>query len=138
MVLGLLTAPSTTVRALPAAPRLLARAAAPAAGIAAGAIAGTARAGVRSVDGAVRLARVARTVLPGSAAQWRAGARAHLALRPADPDQPPDRTRRLARRLAEEVSEHPDVLFAYWDDGLDRLVVAGCEDMVGDDVIEYA
>ncbi|MER6530166.1 cation-translocating P-type ATPase [Streptomyces sp. NPDC001508] len=138
MVLGLLTAPSAAVRALPTAPWLLAQVAAPAAGIAAGAIAGTARAGVRGVDGAVRVARVARTALPGSAAQWRAGARAHLALRPADPEQSAERTRRAARRLAEEVGRHPDVLLAYWDDGLGHLVVTGTEDAVGDDVVEHA
>ncbi|WP_256642557.1 hypothetical protein, partial [Streptomyces murinus] len=92
---GLFTVPRATLRLLPAAPRLLARAAAPTVGVAAGAAAGTARAGVRGVDAALRVARVARNTLPGSDDHWRSGTRAHLALRPATPEpatgaQPPE------------------------------------------------
>ncbi|MET8244188.1 cation-translocating P-type ATPase [Streptomyces sp. NPDC005202] len=139
MVLGLLTGPSAAAR-LAAAPRLLARAAAPAVGVAAGAVAGTARAGVRSADAAVRVARVARNALPGAGSHWRAGARAHLALRPAEPEQ----VRRaggiehLARRVAEALAERPDVVFAYWDEGLARLVVNATEEEATDRVVEHA
>lgn len=90
-MLALLTAPSAAVRLLPKAPALLAqasaRAAAPAIGAAAGALAGTARAGVRGADSAARVVRVARNALPGARGHWRSGARAHLALRAADPEQ---------------------------------------------------
>ncbi|MGW4568694.1 hypothetical protein ACWEN3_42225 [Streptomyces sp. NPDC004561] len=79
----LLTVPTAAARLLPAAPRLIGRAAVPAVGLAAGAAAGTVRAGVRGADAAVRVARVARNVLPGDD-HWRSGARAHLALRPVE------------------------------------------------------
>ncbi|WP_186785389.1 hypothetical protein, partial [Streptomyces misionensis] len=84
---GLFTVPRATLRLLPAAPRLLARASAPAVGVAAGAAAGTARAGVRGMDTAVRVARVARGALPGGGDHWRSGTRSHLALRPLPPEQ---------------------------------------------------
>ncbi|GAT80085.1 transport ATPase [Streptomyces sp. F-3] len=133
MALGLLTAPS-------AAADRLARAAAPVVGAAAGAVAGTARAGVRGVDAAVRVARVAGNALPGASPHWRSGTRAHLALRPADPD----RVRRaggmehLARHLATALAERPDVLFAYWDQGLARLVVTVAEEEAADRVVDHA
>ncbi|MEU5494734.1 cation-translocating P-type ATPase [Streptomyces griseofuscus] len=253
------TVPRATLRLLPAAPRLLARAAAPTVGVAAGAAAGTARAGVRGVDAALRVARVARNSLPGSDDHWRSGTRAHLALRPATPEsatgtqppppepspggttappapgsaagargaqpppsepspggatappapgsaagapgaQPPpsepspggttpppppesatgptgappppapDRsadathpapepsatappppepppspepprpnpTPHIGRRIARILAERPDVLFAYWDDGLARLVVSVTEEEATDYVVEHA
>ncbi|MFG2602202.1 HAD-IC family P-type ATPase [Streptomyces sp. NPDC048514] len=140
MVPGLLTVPSVAARLLPAAPRLLARAAAPAMGMAAGAAAGTARAGVRGADAAVRVARVARSTLPGGGAHWRAGARAHLALRPVEHDgaRRAGGTAQLARRVAEALAERPDVLVAYWDEGLARLVVTAVEEEAADRVLEHA
>ncbi|MFH9675042.1 HAD-IC family P-type ATPase [Streptomyces sp. NPDC017405] len=134
-----LTAPPAA-RLLPAAPRLLARAAAPAAGLAAGAAAGTARAGVRGADTAVRVARVARHALPGAGVHWRSGARAHLALRPAEPDgtRHADGIAHLARRVAEALQEHPDVLVAYWDQGLARLVVTATGQEAADRVLDHA
>ncbi|MER6027199.1 cation-translocating P-type ATPase [Streptomyces sp. NPDC001851] len=134
-MLGVLAAPSAAVRLLPAAPRLLARAAAPAVGMAAGAAAGTARAGVRGADAAVRAARVARNALPGDD-HWRAGARAHLALRPLD--RGAGGTAHLARRMAETLAERPDVLVAYWDQGLARLVVTATGEEAADRVVEHA
>ncbi|MEU2713292.1 cation-translocating P-type ATPase [Streptomyces sp. NPDC007205] len=136
MVLGLLAAPSAAVRLLPAAPRVLARAAAPAVGMAAGAAAGTARAGVRGADAAVRVARVARNALPGADDHWRAGARAHLALRPLE--QGAGGTAHLARRMAETLAERPEVLVAYWDQGLARLVVTATGEEAVDRVVEHA
>lgn len=140
MVLGLLTAPSAAARLLPAAPELLARAAAPAIGAAAGALAGTARAGVRGADTAARVVRVARNALPGAHGHWRSGTRAHLTLRTAEPE----RVRRaggrdhLARRVAVALAERPDVLFAYWDEGLARLVVTATEDEAAERVVDHA
>ncbi|MGV9964947.1 HAD-IC family P-type ATPase [Streptomyces olivaceus] len=123
-----------------AGPRLLARGTAPAVGAAAGAVAGTARAGVRGADFAARAARVARAALPGGSREWRAGSRAHLALRPVSGDEArlAGGTEHLARRVAAELAEHPDVLLAYWDTGLARLVVTATEDALTDRVVERA
>ena len=141
MVLELLTRPvSAAVGIVSAGPRLLARGAAPAVGVAAGAAAGTARAGVRSADAAVRVVRVARNAVPLAPHPWRAGSRAHLALRPAAPD----RVRRAggmghaARRVAKALAERPDVALAYWDGGLQRLVVTASEEALTDRVVEKA
>ncbi|MFI0808755.1 HAD-IC family P-type ATPase [Streptomyces echinatus] len=137
---GLLTVPAAAARLLPAAPRLLARAAAPAVGMAAGAAAGTARAGVRGADAAVRVSRVARNALPGAGDHWRSGARAHLAVRPVEGEQArrAGGTGHLARRVAEALEEHPDVLLAYWDQGLARLVVTATGEEAADRVLEHA
>ncbi|MFF0383447.1 HAD-IC family P-type ATPase [Streptomyces sp. NPDC004286] len=136
MVLNLLTSPSAAARL----PRLLVAAAAPLIGAAAGAAAGTARAGVRGADAAVRVTRVARTALPGGPAHWRAGARLHLPLRTAEPDRVRGAGGRahLARRIAAALADRPDVLLAYWDEGLARLVVTMTEDAVSDRVVDRA
>jgi cation-transporting ATPase I len=140
MALGLPTLPSIAARTLSAAPRLLARAAAPGVGAVAGAAAGAARAGVRSLDTATRMTRAARNALLGSEQQWRSGARAHLALRAASGEQAraAGGLHRLAGHVATALAEHPDVLFAYWDQGLGRLVVAAAEEAVADDVMAHA
>lgn len=141
MGLGLLlTTPSSAGGLVWAGPRLLARGAAPAVGAVAAAVAGTARAGVRSADSVVRVARVARSALPGGTPHWRSGTRAHLALRPSEPE----RARRKggvehpAHRVAAALAEHPDVAFAYWDGGLGRLVVTATEEALTDRVVEKA
>ncbi|HLL36918.1 MAG TPA: cation-translocating P-type ATPase [Streptomyces sp.] len=140
--MGLLTGPVSAVSgALLAGPRLLARGTAPAVGMAAAAAAGTARAGVRGADSAVRVARVARTaVLPGQRRDWRSGRRAHLALRTAATDGKRDarEAAHAARRVAAALMERPDVAYAYWDGGLSRLVVAATEAAVADSVLEKA
>ncbi|MFE7648118.1 cation-translocating P-type ATPase [Streptomyces phaeoluteigriseus] len=144
---GILTRPTAAAAGLVlAGPRLLARGTAPAVGVAAGAVAGTARAGVRAADSAVRLARVTRAALPGTSADWRAGARTHLALReagPRDPGRPDDGAAphtlgHRAGRVAAALAEHPDVALAYWDSGLARLVVVAVEASVSDSVVERA
>ncbi|MFJ9716610.1 HAD-IC family P-type ATPase [Streptomyces sp. NPDC101213] len=85
---GILTRPTAAAAGLVlAGPRLLARGTAPAVGAAAGAVAGTARAGVRAADSALRLTRVARAALPGTSPHWRAGTRTHLSLRVAAPGE---------------------------------------------------
>jgi cation-transporting ATPase I len=142
MVGGLLTRSQTAVTGIVlAGPRLLARGTAPAVGAAAGAVAGTARAGVRGADFAARAARVARAALPGGDTRdWRAGHRAHLALRPAATRkvQRAGGTERVARRVASALAEHPDVLLAYWDTGLARLVVTATEEALTDRVVDRA
>ncbi|MDT0612501.1 cation-translocating P-type ATPase [Streptomyces lancefieldiae] len=138
---GLLTlAQGAVTGPLLAGPRLLARGTAPALGAAAGAVAGTARAGVRGADFAGRAARVARAALPGGTRDWRAGPRAHLALRPAATDavRRAGGTERVARRVAAALAEHPDVVLAYWDAGLARLVVTATEDALTDRVVDRA
>ncbi|MFJ3026800.1 HAD-IC family P-type ATPase [Streptomyces tendae] len=141
MVGGLLTRSQDAVTGLVlAGPRLLARGTAPAVGAAAGAAAGTARAGVRGADFAARAARVARAALPGGSRDWRAGPWAHLALRPvaADEVRRAGGTERVARKVAAALAEHPDVLLAYWDTGLSRLVVTATEDTLTDRVVDHA
>ncbi|MEU6403372.1 cation-translocating P-type ATPase [Streptomyces sp. NPDC046985] len=140
-MLGLLTAPAAAARLVSTAPRSLVRAAAPAVGAAAAAAAGTARAGVRGADTAARVARVVRNALPGTAADhWRSGARAHLALHPADPARAglSGEVAHLAGRVAADLAEHPDVLFAYWNQGLGRLVVMATEEEAADRVTDRA
>ncbi|MET9776912.1 cation-translocating P-type ATPase [Streptomyces sp. NPDC006367] len=141
MATGLLTRSQGAVAGFVlAGPRLVARGTAPAVGLAAGAAAGTARAGVRGADFAARAARVARAALPGGSRQWRAGPRAHLALRPAASEKVrrAGGTARVARRVAAALAEHPDVALAYWDDGLARLVVTATEEEFTDRVVDHA
>ncbi|WP_374114760.1 cation-translocating P-type ATPase [Streptomyces cellostaticus] len=137
MVFSLLTVPSAAARLVPAAPRLLARVAVPVVGAAAGVVAGTARAGVRGADAAVRVGRVAGNALPGGAGRWRAGARQHVALRPAHEEAARQGRECLGRRVADVVAEHPDVLLAYWDEGLARLVVTASEEGLVDRVLDH-
>src|SRR4051812_36282412 len=91
------------------------------AGAVAGAAAGAARnpaQGMTSAHDTTRRPRnVARNAL-GGGRHWRAGHRVHLALRRPDGDVGP-----LARKVAGELLDPPDVLTAYWDEGLARLVV---------------
>ncbi|MFI1422221.1 HAD-IC family P-type ATPase [Streptomyces sp. NPDC020731] len=109
---------------------------APLAGAVAGAAAGAARGtaqGMTSVhDTTRRLGHVARNAL-GGGRHWRAGHRVHLALRHPDGAAAP-----LARKVAAELLDHPDVLTAYWDEGLSRLVVTAVTDAAGDRVTERA
>lgn len=157
---GLTTAAAGLVLA---GPRLLARNTPAAAGAAAGAVAGTARAGVRTADFAARATRAARAALPGAPQDWRAGRRAHMALRAetdadgqrgehgehgeqrsdaeagAGPSSAPPRSTRTehrARRLVTALAEHPDIALAYWDQGLGRLVVTAAEGVATERVVE--
>ncbi|CAL9350692.1 putative cation-transporting ATPase I [Streptomyces sp. enrichment culture] len=102
------------------------------AGAAAGAARGTAQ-GVTSVyDTTRRVRNVARNALTGSR-HWTAGRRVHLALR-----HPAGDTGALARELAAELADHPDVLAAHWDEGLARVVITLAEDAATDRVTERA
>ncbi len=108
----------------------------PLVGAVAGAAAGAARSTAQSVtsvyDTTRRVRNVARNALTGGQ-HWKAGQRLHLALRHSDGE-----AEALAHRLAEELVEHPDVLTAYWDGGLSRLVVTVAEDAATDRVTERA
>jgi cation-transporting ATPase I len=102
------------------------------AGAAAGAARGTAQ-GVTSVyDTTQRVRNVARNALTGGQ-HWKAGQRVHLALRRAEGE-----AGTIARELAGELLDHPDVLTAYWDEGLSRLVITVVEDAATDRVTERA
>ncbi|MFE9773209.1 HAD-IC family P-type ATPase [Streptomyces sp. NPDC005931] len=109
---------------------------APLAGAVAGAAAGAARStaqGMTSVRHTTRRVRhVARNALDGGR-HWRAGHRVHLALRHPGGEAGP-----LARKVAAELLDHPDVLTAYWDEGLSRLVVTLVADAAGDRLTERA
>lgn len=81
---------------------------------------------------AVRVARVARNALVPGDGCWRAGSRIQLPLRPHPAATDVPRPEEAAEKVAAVLLEHPDVLLAYWDGGLSRLVVevAG-QDAVG-------
>ncbi|MEZ3180633.1 cation-translocating P-type ATPase [Streptomyces pimonensis] len=102
------------------------------AGAAADAARGTAQGMTSAHDTTRRLGHVARNALGGDR-HWRAGHRVHLALRHQDGAVAP-----LAREVAAELLDHPDVLSAYWDEGLARLVVTAVTDAAGDRVGERA
>jgi cation-transporting ATPase I len=89
---------------------------------------------------AARAGAVARNALTPNAGYWRSGARLHLPLQP-HPEGPGLDARRVesaAKRVAVDLVEHPDVLAAYWDGGLARLVVQLVENAATDDVVAYA
>ncbi|MEY9939053.1 cation-transporting ATPase I [Streptacidiphilus sp. MAP5-52] len=89
---------------------------------------------------ATRLSTVAHNALTPHVGYWRSGPRLHLPLTP-DPDLGGLDARRLeaaAKHVAVDLAEHPDVLTAYWDGGLGRLVVVLAEDAAGDEVVKHA
>ncbi|MFI9272215.1 cation-translocating P-type ATPase [Kitasatospora sp. NPDC052896] len=84
-------------------------------------------------DTSVRVGRVARNALtPGE--EWRAGERVHLALRPAAGRG----AEAAAKKAARTLMAHPDVVLAYWDSGLSRLVVEAAMDVAIDRVAARA
>ncbi|GAB2878562.1 cation-translocating P-type ATPase [Streptomyces deserti] len=109
---------------------------APLVGAVAGAAAGAARTTAQGVTSAYdttrRVRHVARNAL-GADTHWRAGHRVHVALR-----RPGGDVAALARKVATELLDHPDVLAAYWDEGLSRLVITAVEEAATDRVTERA
>ncbi|AEW97955.1 MULTISPECIES: cation-translocating P-type ATPase [Streptomycetaceae] len=85
---------------------------------------------------AVRVGRVARQALAGPGGPWQAGKRLQFPLRPRP--QVAHALEDRARKVAALLAEHPDVLTAYWDGGLGRLVVQVTEDAVTDRVADRA
>ncbi|OLZ73643.1 ATPase [Streptomyces sp. IMTB 2501] len=84
-----------------------------------------------------RVGRVVRNAATPQVGYWRAGTRMHLALghHPNLETPTAERLEAAAGKVAVELAEHPDVLFAYWDGGLERLVVQTAEDAVGDELV---
>ncbi|GGU82005.1 hypothetical protein GCM10010211_54970 [Streptomyces albospinus] len=72
---------------------------------------------------AVRVTRVARRALTPDDGCWRAGSRLQLPLRPRPGATDVTGLEQAAQKVAAAVQEHPDVLLAYWDAGLSRLVI---------------
>lgn len=87
---------------------------------------------------AVRVGRVVRNAVTPQVGYWRAGSRMHFCLphRPEAEEQRVGRVEDAARKVAAELAEHPDVLSAYWDGGLERLVVQAGEGVVRDVVAD--
>ncbi|MBV9025495.1 MAG: cation-translocating P-type ATPase [Streptomycetaceae bacterium] len=149
MVLRLLTRLSTAGLDLTlAAPTQLARHTVPQAGTAVRTAAGVAATSVRTTaNGAavvsssvVRVGRVARNAMTPGRAYWHAGSRMHLPLRarPGKVAGDVHAVEAAARKVAVALAEHPDVVTAYWDGGLARLVIQLTEDAVIDDVAARA
>ncbi|MCX5316786.1 cation-translocating P-type ATPase [Streptomyces sp. NBC_00154] len=87
---------------------------------------------------ALRVGRAARNAITPQVGYWRAGSRMHLALQhhPDATVRTVERLEATARKVAVELAEHPDVLIAYWDGGLGRLVVQTTEDAVSEQVAD--
>ncbi|MBZ4019808.1 cation-translocating P-type ATPase [Streptomyces purpurogeneiscleroticus] len=91
----------------------------------------------------VHVAHVARNAMPGGMEEWRAGTRVHLALQPSS-DTDDARVRRaggveaVAQKVATALAKRPDVLLAYWDGGLARLVVTASQEAATDRVVKKA
>ncbi|MFF7213057.1 HAD-IC family P-type ATPase [Streptomyces sp. NPDC008238] len=101
-----------------------------------------ARAAVRSAAtasrGAVRLGRAARQAMnPGRC--WVGVRRLHVPLGPRPGSAlAPRQLEAAGRRVAASLARHPEVLAAYWDGGLESLVVQLAEDAVADSVAARA
>ncbi|GGJ69310.1 cation-translocating P-type ATPase [Streptomyces brasiliensis] len=127
------------------APVQVARRGLPAAGDVARLAAGAADAGARAaahgavaVSGtAVRVGRVGLNAMTPGRGYWRAGSRVQLPLRPS-PGVTVRSAEAAARRVAAGLAKRPDVLGAYWDGGLARLVVQMTQDAVTDRVVDQA
>ncbi|MER6302598.1 cation-translocating P-type ATPase [Kitasatospora sp. NPDC001539] len=130
-----------------AVPTAVVRRAVPVARTAAQAASEAAGAGVRTgAHGAAeaiattrRVGRVAVNAAEAGRGYWRAGARLQLPLRPGPGAA--GRARNVeaaARKVAVALARRPDVIAAYWDGGLARLVVQLTEDAVTDRVVGRA
>ncbi|MEU0188089.1 cation-translocating P-type ATPase [Streptomyces sp. NPDC006207] len=97
-----------------------------------------ARAAVRSAvtasHGAVRLGRATQQAVTAGSC-WVGDRRLHVPLR-ARPGVALDRRQveAAAKKVARSLAEHPEVLAAYWDGGLESLVVQLAQDAVADAV----
>ncbi|MFF9510066.1 HAD-IC family P-type ATPase [Streptomyces sp. NPDC014724] len=87
---------------------------------------------------ALRVGRVARNAMTPRTGHWRAGSRMHLALRRQPEAREPtlEQVGTVCEKVAVELAEHPDVLVAYWDSGLERLVVQTTEGAVGEQLVD--
>ncbi|WP_228771794.1 cation-translocating P-type ATPase [Actinokineospora iranica] len=78
--------------------------------------------------------RLVRDALTRRDRRWQTGSLVHVPL--SLPGEPPERAREPIARAVAAVLDHPDVLSAYWDGGLARLVVRVAEDAAGDRVAD--
>ncbi|WP_327259020.1 cation-translocating P-type ATPase [Streptomyces sp. NBC_01240] len=87
---------------------------------------------------ALRVGRVARNAVTPQVGYWRAGSRMHLALRqhPDAHESTVERLEAACEKVAVELAEHPDVLIAYWDGGLGRLVMETTEGAVDEQLVD--
>ncbi|KUL36850.1 ATPase [Streptomyces sp. NRRL F-4489] len=135
--LGLaLGAPAAAARrALPTA-RTLTRLAAGAAGAG---LRGTAHTAAAAATTARLVGHVSRNAAETGKGYWQAGTRVQLPLRPGPGAGGRARSAEAAaRKVAAGLAQRPDVVTAYWDGGLARLVVQMTKDAVADRVIEGA
>ncbi len=86
---------------------------------------GAARAAAAASAAVGTVTRVGRGAISGEPGHWRAGDRWHLPLASAEGSHVRGRAAvaAAARAVAAEVAAHPDVVFAYWDEGLGRIVL---------------
>ncbi|MFE7352905.1 HAD-IC family P-type ATPase [Streptomyces sp. NPDC057543] len=87
---------------------------------------------------ALRVGRVARNAVTPQVGYWHAGSRMHLALRqhPDARESTVERLEAACEKVAVELAEHPDVLTAYWDGGLGRLVMQTTEGAVDEQLVD--
>ncbi|GAA2239839.1 hypothetical protein GCM10010430_21490 [Kitasatospora cystarginea] len=97
----------------------------------------TARGALAVSQTAVRVGRVGLSAMAPGRRYWHAGSRVQLPLRPS-PGATVRSLEAAARRVATGLVQRPDVLAAYWDGGLARLVVQMTQDAVTDRVVERA
>ncbi|MFJ9770543.1 HAD-IC family P-type ATPase [Kitasatospora sp. NPDC101157] len=86
---------------------------------------------------ATRVGRVARSAAETGTGYWHAGSRIQLPLRPRGGGTARN-AEAAARRVALGLARRPDVIAAYWDGGLARLVVQLTQDAATDRVVERA
>ncbi|MFB9907786.1 cation-translocating P-type ATPase [Allokutzneria oryzae] len=89
-------------------------------------------------DAAARVGRISRAAAKAGSPHLRAGSRLYLRLSATPTPRETDASRIAvaARKAALALLEHPDVLLAYWDGGLARLVVQMTEDAVTDEILD--
>ncbi|MGW2371078.1 HAD-IC family P-type ATPase [Kitasatospora sp. NPDC001683] len=132
-----------------AVPVVLARSAVPTARVAARVAASAGRVGARTTvrttvrtatsaaGTAARMGRVARAAAETGTGYWHAGSRIQLPLRPRAAGTARN-VEAAARRVALGLATRPDVIAAYWDGGLARLVVQLTQDAATDRVVQRA
>ncbi|WP_234392742.1 MULTISPECIES: cation-translocating P-type ATPase [Actinomycetes] len=134
--------PAAGVNAALSVPERVVRGASQVAGVAAEAVNLGADAVVTGAGASVRATTCAARVLrdavvsgaEGTEAVWRHGQKLHLGLRP-EPGDDASRFGRVVRKLVREAMARPDVLAAYWDAGLSRMVLTMAEGAASDRLV---
>ncbi|MFD8706809.1 HAD-IC family P-type ATPase [Kitasatospora sp. NPDC059648] len=98
----------------------------------------TVRTATSAAGTATRVGRVARSAAEAGTGYWHAGSRIQLPLRPRGAAGTARNVEAAARRVALGLARRPDVIAAYWDGGLSRLVVQLAQDAATDRVVERA